>query len=82
MLKGEIETQLFSRLKHYLKLLNRLYISNYNVSYTLSTSRTNFRNLHLVIISNACFSNGTHLFLTLHGMQGVRGSNPLGSIQF
>ena len=50
------------------------------MSYTLSSSRTNFRNLYLVIISNACYSNGTHLFLALHGMQGASGSSPLGSI--
>lgn len=43
------------------------------MSYTLSSSHTNFRNLHLVIISNACYSNGTHLFLALHGMQGGQG---------
>ena len=49
------------------------------MSYAISSSRTNFRNLHLVIISNACYSNGTHLFLALHGMQGVSGSSPLGS---
>ena len=48
------------------------------MSYTLSSSRANFRNLHLVIISNACYSNGTHLFLALHGMQGVRGSKSNG----
>ena len=48
--------------------------------YNLLSSRTNFRYLHLIKISNACYSNDTHLFSTLHGMHGVRGSNSLGSI--
>ena len=55
------------------------YYSNSNGSYTISKTRNQLRNLHLVIIFNTSYSNGTHGILPLHGMQGVSGSSPLGS---
>ena len=55
------------------------YYSNSNGSYTISKTRNQLRNLHLVIISNPCYSNGTQPILPLHGMQGASGSSPLGS---
>ena len=76
-----------SSLKNYITSIifhgisNGLYRSKVYASYNLSISRTNFCNLYLIIISNAHYSNGTNLFLALHGMQRVSGSSALGSIK-
>mgnify|MGYP001401899444 CR=1 FL=1 len=72
ILKGEIEAQLFSPIKALFKVVNGLYIFYCNVSCTLSIDRNKFLNLNLLIISKAFYTNGTHLFLAHHGMQGFK----------
>ena len=82
ILKGEIEAQLFSLIKALFKVIKwAIYHLMQCILYPIKLSHY-FRNLHLVIISYECNSNGTHLFLALHGMQRVSDSNPLGSIEF